>query len=213
MRGADGGGLGDPHLRPRDPGPRPLVASLGLPLDRSTWWATTLAAREWRGRVGRFAAAYVSGLATAVVLGWLSDATTHTFGSRRPGWSPPIALTILIPLLVLVPPRLLLSDLLRGLVSEHSAGTRNGRAHPDNAHATKGSRKRPSRHERRGRATGAEYSRPPRIPSPTTDLSMSQSQPAYVPTWKVVLGCGRGHGCAWGRGRCDRRWPRRVQRD
>ena len=78
-----------------------FLACLSIAL---TWWATTLVAREWRGRVGRFAAAYVSGLATAVVL-WMALGRDYAYLRQPPSWVVAllIALTILIPLLVLVP--------------------------------------------------------------------------------------------------------------
>ena len=69
-----------------------------------TWWAASLVARERRGRVGRFAAVYVSGLATAVVL-WMVLALHYGYLPQPPSWVVAllIALTILIPLSVLVP--------------------------------------------------------------------------------------------------------------
>lgn len=63
-----------------------------------TWWAVELLVREWRGRVGRFRAARVSGIAALATL-WLA----YT-GAALPYWAQVVrgVLTVFVPLFGLV---------------------------------------------------------------------------------------------------------------
>ena len=60
-----------------------------------TWWAVELLVREWRGKVGRFRAARLSGIATLATL-WLA-----LTGATLPYWAQVVGglLVILVPLI------------------------------------------------------------------------------------------------------------------